>query len=319
MIVFVTLLLSISPLLAPMAGADELVLHEPSSGATLTLPEDWSFASGEGGLMAVSENRRGFVLLAAVEDDFEQVREDVRTLILTRLDDVVVAGVTVEGVDERGALEEVVVAGGTGTSRLDGETVEFSAYVVKSGEGGALVLGAWKDEAHAALVASILEGMEIKQPAGEAGLELTNARTGASLKIPAGWEVLRNRKGVMARSPDGKAMAILMPWQDGFEGSLAETRGVLLTNVFKDVSIGEFAVVEARYHESLGRVVAASGKAIDRFDEQAVEFKALRWQRVDQDQGAVLFGAWKDEQHAELVEKLFSSIRIEDQEESSEG
>ena len=45
-------------------GAEEgIVLHEPKSGATLTLPQDWTFVKGEEGLTAVSEDERGYCVL----------------------------------------------------------------------------------------------------------------------------------------------------------------------------------------------------------------------------------------------------------------
>ena len=76
------------------------------------------------------------------------------------------------------------------------------------------------------------------------------------------------------------------------------------------VQFGEFAVMEASYDESLGRVVASSGKAVDRWDDSPVEFRALRVQLVDKDEGAVVFGAWKDAEAAKEVEQLMASIRI---------
>ena len=312
MLVLLPLLLSASLSSAPVQAESQagVVLHEPTSGATVTLPEDWTFATGEGGLMALSADERAFVLLAAAEKDFEQVRKDVRALILDRLDGVVVAKTSAEGVNERGALEEVVTVQGKGTSKKDGEAVEFAALLVRSGDAGVLVLGAWKDEVNAERVADVLAGLRVKKSAGEAGLEVTNARTGASVKIPVGWEVVRTRKGMLATCPDGNAMAILIGWQGDFEQSLQKIRGVLLGWVFKQVEFGEFAVIEASYDKSLGRVVASSGKAVDRVDDRPVEFTALRVQLVDKDEGAVLFGAWKDEKHAKEVEQLMSSLRI---------
>ena len=310
-------MLALIPLvLSALAGSTHaqedqgLILHEPKSGATLTLPETWSLATSEEGLMSSSEDKRGFVLLVGVDHDFEAMREGVKALILMRLDNVVVAKTTIVGVNERGALEEIVVATGTGMSKMDGEKVDFMGLVVKSGDAGVLVLGAWKDEANQELVAKILESLHVKKSAGKGGLEITNTKTGASITIPMGWEVVRNRKGMVARDPSGKAMAILMTWQGNFEESLTKIRASLLTWVFKKVEIGEFAVMEATYHKSLGRVVAASGTAIDRLDEKPVEFTALRIQNVDEDHGAVLFGAWKDEEHAKQVAELMASIKI---------
>ena len=208
MLALLPMLLSLG--LAPAQETDEIVLHEPSTGATLVLPEDWSFAKGAEGLMGLSENRRGFVLLAGSDEEFDALREDVKALILERLDKVAVARTRVLGVNEVGAIEEIVEVRGTGVSRADGESVEFAGMLVRSGQKGVLVLGAWKDEAHAELVAGILAGFQIQETAGEAGLEIENKATGASVKLPKDWEVARSRKGLIAACPDGNAMAILM-------------------------------------------------------------------------------------------------------------
>ena len=114
-------MLPLLPLLLSLATSAPLpqeesgtVLHEPKSGVTLTLPEGWEFVRGQEGLIAVSPDEHGFILLAAAEENFEKLRGDVKALILQRLDEVVVARTTIQGVDERGALEELVGASGTG-------------------------------------------------------------------------------------------------------------------------------------------------------------------------------------------------------------
>jgi len=311
-------MLALIPLLLSALGGSTLAqedqglihLHEPSTGATLTLPDSWSMAKNEEGLISHSADKGGFVLLMGAEQNFEEVRGDVKALILDRLDNVVVATSTIEGVNERGALEEIVVATGTGTSKMDGEEVDFAGLVVKSGEMGALVLGAWKDEANQEMVAKILASLHVKKSAGKGGLEITNTKTGASIKIPEGWEIVRSREGLLAKDPNGMAMAILMNWQGNFEESLGKIRTTLLTLVFKEVEIGEFAAIEATYDKSLGRVIAASGKAVDRLDDKALEFTVIRIQDVTADHGAVLFGAWKDEKHAQQVADLMASIKI---------
>jgi hypothetical protein len=310
MLALIPLLLSALAGSTPAQEDQGLTLHEPTTGATLTLPENWSLATGEEGLMSFNDDKRGFVLLVGAEQNFESMRTDVKALILTRLDDVVVAKTTIQGVNERGALEQLVVATGTGMSRMDGEKVDFMGLVLKSGDTGVLALGAWKDEANKELVTKVLESLHVKESAGKGGLEITNAKTGASIKIPMGWDVVRTRKGLLTTDPSGKAMAILMNWQGNFDESLTKIRASLSTWVFKEIEIGEFAMIEATYDKSLGRVIAASGKAIDRMDEKPVEFTALRIQNVDADHGAVLFGAWKDEKSAKQVAELMASIKI---------
>ena len=299
--------------LAPDHHAQEMGgthLHEPQTGATMTLPEGWEFATGEGGLIAMGPDKRGFVLLAVAEEDFEKVQADVRALILTRLDDVTVARTEVQGVDERGAIAALVKAVGEGTSKMDGEKVQFAAFVAKDDDGGILALGAWKDEANAKTVGAILESLHIKDEVGKGGLEVTDTATGASVTIPEGWGVVRSRKGLLTASPDGGAMLISLRWQEDFERSLTEMRSVLTGWIFKDVKIGEFAAVEASYHESLGRVVAATGTAVDRADDKPVEFSALRVQAVDSDHDAALFGVWKSPEHQKQIKELLSTVKL---------
>jgi len=310
-------MLSLIPLLlpvltTPVVSQDEgLILHEPTTGVTVTVPDDWTLAKGDEGLMAVSEDTQGFVLLAASKEDFEEVREDIKALILMRLDDVVITTSTVEGLDQRGAIEELVAASGTGISRRDGEAVEFSGLLVRSGESGALALGAWKNAANEKAVAGILASLEVKQSSGKEGLEITNSGTGVSVKIPAAWEVVRSRKGLLTTAPEGKAMVVLMRWQGDFEAQLKGMRAKLLTWVFKDVEIGDFSIVEAAYDKSLGQVIAANGTAVDRLDDKPLEFTAVRIQNLDKDEGAALFGAWKDEEHAKQVAALLASIKLQ--------
>lgn len=296
--------------------APGLTLSEPASGVTLTLPEDWTFAKGDGVVMAGSADEGGFVLLAGADKNFAQVREDVKALILQRLDDVVVARSTTEGVGQTGALEEIVTVVGSGTSKRDGSAVDFAGLLVQSGETGVLALGAWKSEANGLVVAEVLKSLHIRKSAGEKGLVVTNAATGTSVTIPAGWDVLRKREGLFATCPHSSAMVVMMGWQDNFEESFVGVRSALLSWVFKDVKIGEFAAVEASYNESLGVVVAANGTAVDRGDNQPMTFTMLRVERPDMDQGAVLFGAWKDEEHAREVATLMQSLKIKAEQDS---
>jgi len=286
------------------------ILQEPETGATLTLPEGWSFAKSEGAFTALSEDESGFILLAATEQDYDAVREDVKALILERLDDVAVARSAVVGVDERGSIEALIAVDGTGVSKRDGAAVDFSALVVKSGDAGALVLGAWKTPAHKDEVAAILKDLQVRKSAGKGGLKMTDGTTGANITFPEGWEVAASRKGILAHAPERGAMVLVLRWQEDFEESLAKTRDALLAMVFKDVTLGDFAVAEASYDKSLGRVVEANGKAIDRVDEKPVDFTVLRVEIVDQDQGGAIFGAWKDEKNAKQVEKIFTSIKL---------
>ena len=315
MFALASVLLSTLAFSTPLQEADKapgLTLTEPASGVTVTLPEDWTFTKGDGGLMAHSPERTGFVLLMGAEQNFDQVREDVKALILQRLTDVVVVRTTLEGVGANGALEEIVSVQGQGISKVDGELVDFAGLLVESGDTGSLLLGAWKNEASEAQVAQILASLHIRESVGEAGLEITNAAAGASVKIPAGWDVLRNREGLFATCPHGSGMVVMMGWQENFEESYDTVRSVLLGWVFKEVTIGEVAVIEAAQADRTGVVVAANGTAIDRADDKPMELTMLRIERKDKDQGAVLFGAWKDEEHAQEVAALLKSLQIKE-------
>ena len=288
------------------------ILHEPETGASLTLPAGWEFATGEGGLIATSADKRGFVLLAAAEENFEQVQADVRALVLTRLDNVTVARSEVQGIDERGAIEALIQAVGEGVSRIDGGRVEFLAVVAKAGDGGALALGAWKDEANAKIVAEIMEGFHIQDEVGKGDLVVTDTATGASVAIPEGWSVVRSRKGLVTASPDGGAMIISLRWQQDFERELREIRALLTGWLFKDIKLGEFAAVEASYDKSVGRVLIATGTAVDRTDGKPVQFNAMRLQRVDKDEGAALFGVWKSPEHAEMIKRVLGTVKLKE-------
>jgi hypothetical protein len=295
------------PIQQDVVGA---ILVESKTGATVVLPQGWSSVKTDEALQAVSDDGSAYVLLAAAEKKFDEIGADVRAAILAHLDDVTVETTAVVGVDERGALEGLVTANGTGISKRDGAEVEFAALVVRSGEAGALALGAWKDEKRAEQVAKILEGLRIEKVARSGGYTMTDPTTGASITFPEGWNVAASRRGILAAAPKRGAMIVILRWQDHFEESLAKTREVLLTQVFKDVTVGEFAVAEASYDKSLGRVVSASGKAQDRVDAKPVDFTVLRIQNVDDDEGCAIFGAWKDEKHAEQVKRTLASIKI---------
>ena len=286
------------------------ILSEPETGATITLPEGWNFASGDEGLVAQSADKRAFILLGSSEKKFDELRADVAALVLTRLDDIVLARSVVAGVDERGALEALILADGTGVSKKDGERVDFSALVLKVGDAGALVLGAWKDPAHAELVGRVLDTLHVKQSTGEAGLMMTDVTTGASITFPAGWEVVASKRGILGASKERGALIVVLRWQEDFEKALIKTREGVAAHVFKDIEIGDFGVVEASYDKSLGRVVAAYGTAADRIDGKPVEFTALRIQNVTEDQGSAILAAWKDEKSGKQVEKVLASVKL---------
>ena len=70
----------------------------------------------------------------------------------------------------------------------------------------------------------------------------------------------------------------------------------------------------------VGRVFAARGTAVDRRDKKPADFTVLRIQLADKNEGAALFGVWKDQKGAEEVRELMTSIRIKkpDKEKKSE-
>lgn len=286
------------------------VLQDPKSGAAVTLPADWSFATDEHGLLAGNEDGSAMVALASAEKDFETLRTNVQVALVTRLDQVAVARTTVVAADELGGFEELVVSEGQGVSRRDGKPVRFSALVVRSGDAGGLILGAWKTEAAAKTVESILDTLRVETTAGKGGLVLTNAATGATITIPKGWATIADRKALLTVAPERGGMALILRWAGDFETSVAKAREVLTGWVFKDITLGEFAIVEAAYDKTLGEVIAADGKAVDVVDEKPVEFNVLRMGLPQKDEGALIFGAWKDEKHAKAVEEMLMSIKL---------
>lgn len=289
---------------------DVLELRDDPSGATIPLPAGWSLATSEKARIAVSADRRAFLLVSSTETDFDRLKSNVAGLLATHLDAIALTEAGVVEASERGAFEGLFLARGRGVSRIDGEGVEFRALIARSGEGGALALGGWKDEQHAALVHERLADLRVERVAGDAGLEVGDPATGATLTLPPGWRSSVSRQGLVAGAPERRALVVIVPWRDGFDAAAAKVRDRLLQAELKDVELGRFGIAEASYSRSLGQVISASGTAIDRQDQQPVTFTALRVERLDLDRGSAVFGAWKDEQHAREVAALLESIEI---------
>lgn len=286
------------------------ILHEPHTGATVTLPANWAFTTDDVGMIARSEDMSAMVAMASAEKGFDELRENVKSFILSRLDEVVVAKTTVVAVDELGAFEQLVAVDGTGISRKDSEPVTFSGVMLRSGDAGALVLGAWKDEPGAKIVQQIINSLRIEKSAGEGGLVLTSAATGATITVPEGWKTIADRKGLLTVAPERGGMTLVLRWSGDFEKSVEKAKIVLAGWVFKDISFGEVTVVEASFDQTLAEAVTASGTAIDIVDEKPVQFCVLRMGLPETDEGALVFGAWKDEKNKKAVHEMLKSIKM---------
>ena len=181
-------------------------LFDAATGVGLTLPANWNFAVDAVKFAAASDDGKGLVVIVAADKKFqEEVLELEETLGEEVFRDVEVDEAVILMGEKRGALEEVVAVRGSAIHRKDGKPVKFSALLVKSGDKGALVMGAWKDAEHAAVVREILEGIYVKPPKKGGGLELTHKGTGACITLPDKWTVLHRKHGLLAFRTAGKA------------------------------------------------------------------------------------------------------------------
>ncbi len=311
-IVLSTFLLGTVAATAP-AQSGPVLLTEPNSGVSVMLPEDWSFAASEKGLIAASGDKTGLVVLREIDRKFTEAAFDLETSVERgALRDVELDRVVIMLDRERGALEALVHARGSGLDQ-QGDRVQFALLLVKVGEEGDLVLGAWKNPRQAKTVSDILDSIHVRNPQAAGGLQLSEPETGAAITIPVGWVTMANRKGLLAASVDRGAMALIFRPRADFAAAVAQATVFLRERVFDDVQVGEFGAVkavDATLGAELGRVMVASGTATDRVDKKPVEFRVLAVKRSDTDEGALILGAWKSEKHKKQVEALLNSIHF---------
>jgi hypothetical protein len=140
-------------------------LFDASTGIGVTLPESWNFAIDDVSFTAAIDDKTALIVLIAAEKSFkEEVLELEETLGQEVFRDVKVDSAVILMGENRGQFEEVIAAKGTAVHRKDGKPVEFECLLIKSGEKGGLVLGAWKDPKNAQTVHDILEGIYVRPP-----------------------------------------------------------------------------------------------------------------------------------------------------------
>ncbi|MHC4825225.1 MAG: hypothetical protein ACYTEY_01580, partial [Planctomycetota bacterium] len=277
----------------------------------VTLPEGWEFFVDHVSLQATSGGERALVVMMATEKGFEQELMRLERTVGGRLfENVAIEEAVILLGEDRGGLEGAVAMHGTAVHRKDGQPVEFAATLVKAGDAGELIFGAWKDPQHARTVREIVDSVHVKLPEMEAGLRLTDKKTGATITIPDQWSVYAYRTGLQAFDPDRRAMTLIVRSDGDFEGTRKRVRGILTQAVFTDIQIGEFGAMAGISEEGIGRLVAASGTARHRMDGASVEFMVIVAERVDQNTGLLIVGAWKDDKHRELVAKTLESLHL---------
>jgi len=300
---------------AGVASADqtgERELYDKATGVAVTLPEGWAFFADNVSLRATSGDGRALVVMMVTEQRFEQELLRLEMTVGGRLfRDVVVDQAVILMGEDRGGLDGAVAMRGTAVDRMDGQAVEFAATLVKSGDAGELIFGAWKDPQHAQVVRQIVDSVHIRLPQMEAGLRLTDRKTGATITIPDQWSVYAYRTGLMAFEPDRRAMILIVRSDGDFEATRKRVRAMLMQRVFTDIQIGEFAAMAGISEEGFGQIVVASGSARHRLDGVSAEFMVIVAERLDQDTGLLIVGAWKDDKHRELVAKTLESLHLE--------
>ena len=290
------------------AGGKEL--FEPTTGATIILPDNWVFTAEKSRLLAVSDGETGMVLLMKTEGSFEEEITKLETSLAEAVfTDVDLTEAVILVGENRGGFEAAVALKGTAVHRKDGKPVVFAATLVKSGERGSLALGAWKNEQSRETVAEILTSLHVRHP-GKGGLELTHKESGATLKLPENWRMMSYRKGLMGVSDDRGAMVLIVKSDDDFEATVKRTRAILTQRVFSNVKIGEFTAVSAVSRQGFTQMVKTSGTARDQVDDKEVEFAVIAVSNPIDNEGLLLVGAWKDESHRKMVQKTLDSLYI---------
>ncbi|MHC4967726.1 MAG: hypothetical protein ACYTF4_03800 [Planctomycetota bacterium] len=290
----------------------ERELFDKATGVAVTLPEGWAFFADHVSLRATSGDERALVVMMATEQRFEQELLRLEMTVGGRLfEDVKVDEALILLGEDRGGLEGAVAMRGTAVHRMDGQPVEFAATLVKAGDAGELIFGAWKDPHYARVVQEIVDSVHVRLPEMETGLRLTDRKTGATITIPDQWSVYAYRTGLIAFEPDRRAMTLIVRSDGDFEATRKRVRAMLTQRVFTDVQIGEFGAMAGISEQGLGRLVAANGTARHRLDGASAEFMVIVAERVDQNTGLLIVGAWKDDKHRELVARTLESLHLE--------
>ncbi len=285
-------------------------LFDKASGVAVTLPEDWKFFVDRESLRAASEDEQALVIMRLTEEPFEQELLRLEEVGKLLFEDVEVDEALILVGDDRGALEGAVVMRGRAVHRKDGKPVEFAAMLVKSGFKGEMIFGAWKDPKYAQVVRNIVDSVHVRRPEMESGLQLTDKKTGATITIPEEWSAYAYRTGLFAFNPDRRAMTLIVMSDDDFQETRQQARAILAEKIFTDIRIGRFSAFTVMNKQGFGQVVAATGTARGRLDGEPAEFIAIVAEQPEQDSGVLVIGAWKDEEHKNVVYKTLESLRV---------
>ncbi len=139
-------------------------LFEPNTGAAITIPVDWVLAADQSRLIATSDDQKAMVVLMKTETGFEQEIMKLESSFAQQVfkDTHVDEAIILVG-EDRGGFEAAVALKGHAIHRRDGQPVQFAAIMVKSGDSGSLVIGAWKDQKHV----STVRGMKFRFRGGD--------------------------------------------------------------------------------------------------------------------------------------------------------
>jgi hypothetical protein len=144
-----------------------LVLTDKQTGATITIPDQWSVHGARGGLLAYSPDRGAMTLIINCDEEFRAKRNQVRDILAERVFESTKVGKLTEFIatDPKG-FEKLLAADGTAKDRVTGEATEFRVIVAErlgEQDSGLLVLGAWKTDAYKEMVRTTLKSLRFKK------------------------------------------------------------------------------------------------------------------------------------------------------------
>ena len=143
-----------------------LVLTDKQTGATITIPEQWTVHGARGGLLTYSPDRGAMTLIIRCDEDFQAKRNQVRDILTQRVFESAKVGKLTEFItaDSKG-FGQLLAADGTATDRVTGEPAEFMVIVAErlgEQDSGVLILGAWKTDAYQEVVRTTLKSLRLK-------------------------------------------------------------------------------------------------------------------------------------------------------------
>jgi hypothetical protein len=143
-----------------------LVLTDKRTGATITIPEQWTVHGARGGLLTYSPDRGAMTLIVRCNEGFQAKRNQVRDVLTQRVFESATVGKLTEFIvaDSKG-FGKLLAANGTATDRVTGEPAEFMVIVAErldEQDSGVLILGAWKTDAYQEVVRITLKSLRLQ-------------------------------------------------------------------------------------------------------------------------------------------------------------